>query len=108
MFKIPMQAHFRHYVRRALQKYNEIFNRLIYDPCNCPLKIGESIGTPTPKVRVHLGVWMFIPSHSPKFLGASNVTFGFHSWLAPLQALALVVSLRLGLQHCSCCALDEP
>ncbi len=35
-----------------------------FDPCNCPLKIQESIGTPTPKVGTHLGVWGFISSHS--------------------------------------------
>jgi hypothetical protein len=36
-----------------------------FDPCNFPLKIQESIGTPTPKMGVHLGVWGFIPLHSP-------------------------------------------
>jgi len=51
-----------------------------FDLCNRLLKIQESIGTPTPKVGVHLGVWGFIPSHSITFLGAWNVipglTFG--------------------------------
>jgi hypothetical protein len=28
-----------------------------FDPCNCSLKIRKSIGTPIPKVGVHLGVW---------------------------------------------------
>ncbi len=41
-----------------------------FDPYNRLLKIWESIGTPTPKVGVHLGVWGFIPSHSPTLLGA--------------------------------------
>jgi hypothetical protein len=27
-----------------------------FDPCNCFLKIQESIETPTPKVGAHLGV----------------------------------------------------
>jgi hypothetical protein len=36
-----------------------------FDPYNHPLKIWESIKIPTPKVRVHLGVWGFIPSHFP-------------------------------------------
>ncbi len=36
---------------------------------NCPLKIWESIGILTPKVRVHLGVWGFTLSHSPTFMG---------------------------------------
>jgi hypothetical protein len=48
-----------------------------FDPCNCPLKIQESIGTPTPKMKVHLGVWGFIPSHSFALLGAWNVTLEF-------------------------------
>jgi hypothetical protein len=37
-----------------------------FDPYNGPLKIQESIGTPTPKMGAHLGVWGFIPSHFPK------------------------------------------
>jgi hypothetical protein len=40
-----------------------------FDPYNCPLKIWESIRALIPKVRVHLGVWGLIPSHSPTFLG---------------------------------------
>jgi hypothetical protein len=47
----------------------------------------------------HLGVWGFIPSHSPTLPRAWNVTPGLQSWLAPLQALAMVVSPRLGLRH---------
>jgi hypothetical protein len=35
-----------------------------FDPYNLSLKIQESIGTSTRQVRVHLGVWGFIPSHS--------------------------------------------
>jgi len=34
------------------------------------LKIQESIGTPSHKVEVHLGMWGFILSHSPTLLGA--------------------------------------
>jgi hypothetical protein len=30
-------------------------------PWNCLLKIRESIGTPTPKVGTHLGVWGSFP-----------------------------------------------
>ncbi len=30
-----------------------------FDPYDCSLKIWESIGSPTPKVGVHLGVWRF-------------------------------------------------
>jgi hypothetical protein len=53
------------YILRAFQWYKELFNPMGFDPYNCSLKIWDSIGTPTPKVGVHLGVWRFIPSHSP-------------------------------------------
>jgi hypothetical protein len=68
----------------------DLYNRL--------LKIWESIRTPTPKVGVHLGVWGFIPHillHSWEY----DVIPAFHSWPAPLQALALVISPRLGLRQ---------
>jgi hypothetical protein len=68
-----------------------------FDPYNHSLKIRDSIGTPIPKMGVHMRVWRFIPSLSPTFPGARNVTPKLHSWLAPLQALALVASLRLRL-----------
>jgi hypothetical protein len=35
-----------------------------FDPYNCLLKIRKSIGAPTPKMGIHLGVWGFIPSQS--------------------------------------------
>jgi len=63
-----------------------------FDPCNHPLKIWESIGTPTPKVKAHLGVWGFIPM-------SMKCDSRVYSWLAPSQALTLVTSLRLGLRH---------
>ncbi len=70
-----------------------------FNPCNHSLKIWESIRTPTPKVGAHLGVWRFIPSHSPTLPGAWNVIPRLHSWPTSSQALALVTSLRLGLWH---------
>jgi hypothetical protein len=69
-----------------------------FDPWNRPLKIWKSIGTPTPKMRVHLGVLGFIPSHSFALLG-------HEMWLpssvlaCTLQTLALVASPRLGLRQ---------
>ncbi len=69
------------------------------DPCNHYLKIQKSIGIWTPKMRAHLEVWGFIPSHSFTLIGARNVTLGPHFWLASLQALALIMSPRLRLQH---------
>jgi hypothetical protein len=70
-----------------------------FEPCNCLLKIRESIGSPIPKMGVHLGMWGFIPSHSFALLGAWNVTLELPSWPTTLQALALVANPRLGLQH---------
>jgi hypothetical protein len=55
-----------------------------FDPFNRHLKIQKSIGTPTHKVEAHLGLWGFIPSHSPTFPGAQNVTPELHFWPAPL------------------------
>jgi hypothetical protein len=57
------------YISIYFQWYKELFNPIGFDPCNCSLKIRESIRTPTPKVGVHLGVWGFILSHSPALLG---------------------------------------
>jgi hypothetical protein len=49
-----------------------------FDPSNCPLKIQKSIGILILKVRVHLGMWGFISSHSPTLLGTWNVTPKLH------------------------------
>ncbi len=59
------------------QWYKELFNPLGFDLCNHFLNIWESTGTRTPKVEAPLGVWGFIPSHFPTFLGACSVIFGF-------------------------------
>jgi hypothetical protein len=56
---------FNIYVPKAFQWNKEIFNPMGFDPFNHSLKIWKSIGTPTPKVGAHLGMWGFIPSHSP-------------------------------------------
>ncbi len=71
------------YVPKAFHWYKEIFNPIGFDPCNCSLKIWESIRTSIPKVEAHLGAWRFIPSHSPTFPGAWNATFELHSWPTP-------------------------
>jgi hypothetical protein len=49
-----------------------------FDPYNRSLKIGESNGSPIPKVETHLGVCGFIPSHPPTFPGVWNVTPELH------------------------------
>jgi hypothetical protein len=90
------------YVPRAFQWYKELFNPLGFDPCNYLPQIRKSIGTPTPKMGVHLGVWGFIPSHSFALLGAWDVTPMLPSWPTTLQALALVASWRLRLQQPLC------
>jgi hypothetical protein len=87
------------YVSKNFQWYKEIFNAMSFGPYKCPLKIWESIETPIPKVRVHLGVWKFIPSHSTTLSGTWNVTHDLQSWPAPFQSLTLVASPRLGLRH---------
>jgi hypothetical protein len=69
------------------------------NPYDLSLKVQESIGTPTPKMGAHLGMWRFIPSHSPTFLETQDVTPGLLSWPAPLQAFTLVASPKLKLRH---------
>jgi len=94
-----MQAILDIYIPRAFQWYKELFNLMNFDLYNRPLKIWESIGTLTPKLGVHLGVWGFIPSHSLALPKAWNLTPRLHFWPALSQALALVRSPRLGLWH---------
>jgi hypothetical protein len=60
-------------VLRTFQWYKEFSNPMGFDLCNRSLKIQVSIKILTPKVEAHLGVWRFIPSHSPTFLRAWNV-----------------------------------
>jgi len=67
------------YVLRSFQWYKELFNPLGFDPCNYSLRIRESTWTPTPKVGVDLGMWRFIPSHTPTLLEAWDVTLGLPS-----------------------------
>ncbi len=57
-----------------------------FDLYNLFLKIQKSIGTPTPKVGTHLGVWRFIPSHSPTLPKTWDVTLRLPFWPAHLQA----------------------
>jgi hypothetical protein len=52
----------------AFQCFKELLKAMGFDPCNRSLKIRESVGTPTPNMGVHLGVWVFIftLSHTPR------------------------------------------
>jgi hypothetical protein len=66
-------------IPRVFQWYKELLNPMSFDLYNHHLNVQESIGTLTPKVEVHLGVWGFIPSHSPRFSRTWNVSFKLHS-----------------------------
>ncbi len=90
---------FNIYVSIVFQWYKNLFNPMGFDPCIRPLKIRKSIGTLTPKMKVHLGFWGFIPSHSFALPRAWDVAPGLPSWLTTLQALALVVNPRLRLRQ---------
>ncbi len=89
------------YVSRAFHWYKYFFKPLNFDPCNFPLKIWESTGTPTPKVELPWGVRVhsLTPPHTP---GSMLCESWLPSWPATLQTLALVVSSRLGLRHFWC------
>jgi hypothetical protein len=75
------------YVWRDFQWYKELFNSRSFDPWSCSLKIQKSIGTPTPKMGVHLGVWRFFPSHSSALSGAWNATPGLSLGPHPYKPL---------------------
>jgi hypothetical protein len=97
--KWVMWAHLDIYVPRSFQWYDELLNPMGFDPYNRFLKIWESIDTLSPKMEAHLGVWRFIPSHSPTFPGAWDVTHGLPLWPTPLKALVLVTNPRLRLRQ---------
>jgi hypothetical protein len=79
----------------SFQWYKELLKAKGFDLFNRSLKFWESTGTPTPKMGVHLGVWVFILtlSHTP----------GLFSWPVLLQTLALVANPMLGLQQRDTC-----
>jgi hypothetical protein len=55
------------YTSIAFQSYKTLFNVRCFNLYNCSLKVQESTRTPTPKMGVQLGVWifMFTLSHTP-------------------------------------------
>jgi hypothetical protein len=94
------------YVPRFFQWHKELFNPMSFGPCNCPLKIWKSIRTLTSKMGAHLGS---VGVHSLALScthGSMKCDSSLHFWPTPLQALALVASPRLRLQHnfskCTC------
>ncbi len=72
-----------------------------FESCNRFLKIQESIGTPTPKMGVHLWVWRFNSHILSYFQPFRSMKCDSRTSLlvVPLQAFTLVVSPRLGLRH---------
>jgi hypothetical protein len=108
------------YASRAFQWYKERHDPLRFDPCNRSLKFRESTGTPSPKVGVALGVWVFIPSHSlalsctPGSMWCdSRASFCLDSWASSwLNSRAsswLTPGLPFGLHPCnSLCLGREP
>jgi hypothetical protein len=81
------------YASRAFQWYKKCHKTLRFDPCNGSLKFWESTGTPSPKVGVALGVWVFTPLHSLTL----SYTPGLSLILVPGLALALALGLPLAL-----------
>jgi hypothetical protein len=77
------------YIPWAFQWYKELLNPLIFYPCDRPLKIREFTRTPSPKVRVALGMWRFIPSHFPTLPVTCNVTSELPLCLRPCKPLCL-------------------
>jgi hypothetical protein len=85
------------YVSITFQLYKKLFKKMGFDPCDCILKIWESIwdfnsqhGNSLGSVRVH-SLTLFTLS------GACDVTPGSFYWPATLQPLVLVVSPKLRL-----------
>jgi hypothetical protein len=87
------------YISRVFQKHKELFNPMVLTLAIVLWKFKSPSGLQLPKWELILGVWGFIPSHSPTFSGAWNVTPMLHSWPIPSQTLALIMSPRLRLRH---------
>jgi hypothetical protein len=86
------------FVLISFQWYKKIFNITHLYPWNHFLKIGCPLKLQLPKWEF-TWEWECSFSHTLNLPGTWNVSFELHSWFTPLQALALVVSPRLGLQH---------
>jgi hypothetical protein len=95
------------YVLRPFQWYKKLHKKLSFDPWNRSLKFWESIGIPSPKVGVALGVWRFTPSHFPTLLRVCDVIPRLSLGLHPYNPFALVASPKLGLRHCIWKTIDQ-
>ncbi len=87
------------YPPRAFQWYKKCHKPLSFDPWNCSLKFREFTWTPSPKVRVALGMWGFTPSQFSTLPGVCDVAPGPSLGPHPCNPLALVASPKLGLRH---------
>jgi hypothetical protein len=87
------------YASRDFHWYKERHEPLRFDPSNRSLKFRDSIGTPSPKAGVTLGVWGFTPSHFPTLPRVPNVTPGLPFGPHPCNPFALVASPKLGLRQ---------
>ncbi len=92
------------YVPISFQWYKERHKPLNFDPSIRSLKFWESIGTPSPKVGVALGVWGFTPSHFLTLPRVCDVTHGLPLGPHLCNPFALVASLKLGLRQKLCMA----
>ncbi len=84
-----MWAHFRHICFNSFPMIKEFLNPLGFGPYNYSLNIRESTGTPTPNVKIPLGMWGSIPSHSFALLRTCGMIPGLPSWPTTLQPLCL-------------------
>jgi hypothetical protein len=80
------------YVPRVFQWYKEHSNPMGFDPYNHFLKIWESTETPTPKMGAHLGMWVFILSHSPTL----STSWEHEMWLPASLLVRTLTSPCLG------------
>ncbi len=87
------------YISIAFQWYKKFLKPLGFDPCNHSLNIWESIGTPIPNMRIHLGVWGFSPSHSFALPGHENATPGLDLGPHTCKPFTLLTSPKLRLWH---------
>ncbi len=74
------------YIPRAFQWYKEHLKPLRFDPCNCPLKIRKSTGTPTPKVELPRGCEGSFPHtllHSREYVVWLMASFLAHNLANP-------------------------
>jgi hypothetical protein len=74
------------YIPKYFHWYKELFKTLNFDPCNCPLKIWKSTGTPTPQNETPLGCEGSFPhtfSHSHEYVVQLPASLLAHNLVNP-------------------------